>query len=674
MLTTRFVSLDYQSPADMAAKYPVPSQKEGIKKLLECAICLEEYKDPRLLSCGHVLCYMCVKSYLEKSECYNKLSCPTCRGLTDLYEGGVDNLPKFFFAHDLKELALDENDENKITPQPDRPTGPLCSSEDCDEEAVNFCQKGCDFLCEQCYDGHSRSKFSKSHKVIPASEQKRLCEIDKPPYPACHRHKHQILDLYCRTCRFPVCVTCSQGDHRSHDCCDIEKQADVCKTKLQRSCKDTDRLIDQVKQAVDKTKSQVQRAERDINDACQNVKSTFKIMRENLDKEEKSMLSDLQDVRKRTVKISDVTEDNQMMILASLENLKICQTKLVDKDSVYDNVTVTDCIETALEKYHGQHLSSFDWSSQFAKCENGEQPHVLLKQYERSKIRSEVREVHIIHMHNQSSGVFGLVVHRNHIYTVHYTGLTVYCYIPSGVLSCKYEHKDGANISVQGMCLMINEDKSMLVVSDWTNKCLVWITISDDLTMRHHHTKQLEYEPSGLYDDNGVLMVCCLPDNEIHRYRNDGEPLDVITLPDDTDPFCVTRQSELYYVAGEKQLLMITKDGRVKNTHKDAIHGVTLGDPYQISTDSMDRVLVCDLAEDQVLLISNDGDEVVQLLNEQHVEKPTCLSLNADQHKLYVSGRDHNEEYCIFIYDYSFLTGLKAFTEIVNKFELIVEL
>ena len=667
------MSLDYQPPDNMAAKYPVPNKKEKILKLLECAICQEEYKDPRLLSCGHVLCYICVKSYLEKSECDNKLSCPTCRSLTGLYEGGVDNLPKFFFANDLKQLALDENDEHEITPQPH--SGPVCSSEDCEQEAVNFCQKGCDFLCEQCYDGHSKSKFSKSHKVIPASEQKTLSEMNKPPYPACHRHNHQILDLYCRTCRFPVCVTCSQGDHRSHDCCDIEKQSDVCKMKLKQIREDTGRLIDQVKKVVDKTKGQVQQAERDIDDACENVTSTFDIMREKLDKEEKSMLLDLQDARKRTVKIRDATQVNQMMILASLENLKICQTKLVDKDNVYDNVTVTDCIETALENYHGQHLSSFDWSRQFVKSENGEPPHVMMKQSEVTEIKSEMKEVHRIHMQDQRSGVFGLVVHMNHIYTVHRTGLTVYCYNPNGDLSCKYEHKDGANISVRGMCLMINEDKCMLVASDCTNKCLVWITISDDLTMRHHHTKQLEYEPSGLYKkDDGVLMVCCSPDNKIHRYRNNGEPLNVITLPDQTEPFFVTRQSELYYVAGEKQLMMITKDGGIKNTHKDEIHGVTLGDPYQVTTDSMDRVLVSDYGGDQLLLISKDRNEVRQLLNKQHVKKPTRLSLDSDQHKLYISGRDRNNKRCVFVYDYSLLTGLKTFTEIVAKFELIVEL
>ena len=222
---------------------------------------------------------------------------------------------------------------------------------------------------------------------------------------------------------------------------------------------------------------------------------------------------------------------------------------------------------------------------------------------------------------------------------------------------------------------MINEDNyNMLVASDQTNNCLVWITISDDLTMRHHHTVHLEYDPSGLYNDDGVLMVCNLVDNKIHRYRHDGEPLNVITLPDHTKPFCVTRQSEHYYVAGDKQLMMITKDGGIKNTHIDEIHGVAFSDPFQITTDSMDRVLVCDHVGDQLLLVSKDGDEVRQLLNELHVKDPTCVSLDSDQHKLYVSGRDLNEECCVFIYDYSILTGQKNFTEIVTKFEMIVEL
>ena len=54
----------------------------------------------------------------------------------------------------------------------------------------------------------------------------------------------------------PICVTCSQDDHRGHNSCDLDKQAEVCKTKLEQICVDTDGLIDIVKQSIEKAKCQ----------------------------------------------------------------------------------------------------------------------------------------------------------------------------------------------------------------------------------------------------------------------------------------------------------------------------------------------------------------------------------------------------------------------------------
>ena len=117
----------------------------------------------------------------------------------------------------------------------------------------------------------------------------------------------------------PVCVTCSQGDHRRHDCCDLDKQAEVCKTKLEQICEETDGLIYVVKKNIDKTKCQGKQAEADINDTCDNVKSTFKIMHEKLNQEENQILANLQNIRRRVKQAVDVTLDSQTMTLTNLE-------------------------------------------------------------------------------------------------------------------------------------------------------------------------------------------------------------------------------------------------------------------------------------------------------------------------------------------------------------------
>ena len=80
----------------MASAKHVLNTQQKLLQLLDSAVCLNQLNDPRLLSCGHVLCRKCLKDYVEKAGHRDRLPCPMCRGLTPLYEGGLDNLPKFF--------------------------------------------------------------------------------------------------------------------------------------------------------------------------------------------------------------------------------------------------------------------------------------------------------------------------------------------------------------------------------------------------------------------------------------------------------------------------------------------------------------------------------------------------------------------------------------------------
>ena len=149
-----------------------------------------------------------------------------------------------------------------------------------------------------------------------------------------------------------------------------------------------------------------------------------------------------------------------------------------------------------------------------------------------------------LHKHKDGGDVAGMVVYHQRVYVVHDEGLIVYCYARDGSLSHKYEHKDGAGISVNGMSLIIDGETAMLVVSDELNKDLVWITISDDVNMEYHHTQHLDYRPCGSCNDRGNLMVCDPDNHNIHRYSHDGETLAVIKLPNNVWPWWVARHGD----------------------------------------------------------------------------------------------------------------------------------
>lgn len=46
-----------------------------------CPICLEIFKNPHMLSCGHNTCYLCISTFCEKLN-VSDFNCPVCRSST----------------------------------------------------------------------------------------------------------------------------------------------------------------------------------------------------------------------------------------------------------------------------------------------------------------------------------------------------------------------------------------------------------------------------------------------------------------------------------------------------------------------------------------------------------------------------------------------------------------
>ena len=244
----------------------------------------------------------------------------------------------------------------------------------------------------------------------------------------------------------------------------------------------------------------------------------------------------------------------------------------------------------------------------------------------------------------------------------------IYKYNPDGSLGNSYKHtggEGGEGIEFEGISMMMNGDCAMLVISDFCNKALVWIEICDDDGMKHHHIQQLDYRPFRSYDDGGELVVSDAR-NKIHPYECDGHEVDITTVAKDVGALCVARygDDDQYVVTdwAKHQVAIIEKDGQVKTRYVDEIHGLKLGEPYNIITDQQGRILICDDVNNNVLVMSKEEDEVRQLLQEQHMKNSFSICLDSEQHKLYVTGKDKKNVDHVFIYDYIHLCEGKLLT------------
>ena len=333
----------------------------------------------------------------------------------------------------------------------------------------------------------------------------------------------------------------------------------------------------------------------DIDEACENMKSTFKLMHDKLDEEEKDMCSKLQEARTRVKQTGDLTTDDQVMSLASLESVKSCQVKLAARGDDYDYVTATDSLQRDVDIHYSRELPGFVCTTKIAINDQigefGYSGNVKIKQSERTEVSQvkvktvedevikemgtdEVHEVCLIAQQKQNTSVIGMVIYKQSVYTVQQTGLSVYCYTQNGVFRSKYEDGKKVDIKIGGMCLIMRGNKAKLVISDSSNYALVWISILDDSTMKYHKTQRLEYQPYGSYNDLGELMVC--DRRMIHRYSCDDQSLDVLNLPGDVWPWGVAPHDDQYVISDfwNRQIILINKDGQVKRRYKAEIHMV----------------------------------------------------------------------------------------------------
>ncbi|XP_035670058.1 E3 ubiquitin-protein ligase TRIM33-like [Branchiostoma floridae] len=183
---------------------------------LECAICLEPFKDPKILPCLHTFCKGCLeKFFANEGDLKGKFPCPTCRTETALLEGGLAGLKDNFFVLSLRDTV--EAQKILVSKEDDNI---LCDFCEVDEASVG-CEICEEFLCEECTDAHRRGKRTRDHEVIGVAELKEKLlastrSIKTRSLPICPNHEDEKLKFFCESCLRPICRDCTVLQHKDH--------------------------------------------------------------------------------------------------------------------------------------------------------------------------------------------------------------------------------------------------------------------------------------------------------------------------------------------------------------------------------------------------------------------------------------------------------------------------
>ncbi|XP_035665472.1 tripartite motif-containing protein 3-like [Branchiostoma floridae] len=260
---------------------------EITEEFLVCQICLEDFRQPKVLPCLHTFCQSCLERLLA-SQRVVQLSCPTCRQDVPLPENGVQGLKSNFLVGKLHDILRQQPQGNGQTSDPGTVVVP-CMTCERDNPAEFYCVECTDYLCQMCNETHRRLKVSKSHKVLTIQDiqsGKFVAELRSRETSKCEDH-NELHKFYCDTCHRAICLHCVVTAHKDHQYVEIEKAAEreraEIKAKLS-SVKNTadlhEKWIEELQSVKNDWPLQVQRTEEQIEkqaeaiiEAVQKVKS-----------------------------------------------------------------------------------------------------------------------------------------------------------------------------------------------------------------------------------------------------------------------------------------------------------------------------------------------------------------------------------------------------------------
>ncbi|KAL3890107.1 hypothetical protein ACJMK2_002401 [Sinanodonta woodiana] len=287
----------------------------------ECSICMDIFKNPKLIPCHHSFCYKCLEDYVKVNLSNGRFNCPMCRKNVELPIGGVNSFQTNFYI----EIYSSEKMYCDIC----GPKSVACSRcLDCEEN-----------LCQACCYVHEKSKASRHHKISdlgtlgPEMKGKIRQRI------FCDQHPEDEVRLVCKDCKVLICVLCKAVKHDHHTSETVSDAAAEVKKNIQIKM---NQCSDKVRRITD-SQREAEALDKKINDAEMKEVKALEDQRLNLirviDQEVVQMKDKIQNVYK------ELRQQNEALKRDMKEELKKCSTANDNAKQLIDQGADIDVIK-----------------------------------------------------------------------------------------------------------------------------------------------------------------------------------------------------------------------------------------------------------------------------------------------------------------------------------------
>ena len=288
---------------------------ELLEKQLQCAICLETYRDPKALACLHVYCRECIQQLLLGQQRDQEVECPQCRSVGPVAGNDASSLPTMFFINGLIEVRdiMKQAESNEIPCQ-------NCS----DAKATSFCHT-CGFICTSCNNAHQKMKVFSGHEtlLITKMREKALTQLPtkKNPTSSCHKHDGELLKFFCSNCEQLICRDCGLVDHAGHRLVSVKDVTTAFREEVLTSLvplRDTHATITTAVTRVEDTRKDITDQGADI---ATTITRSFDQLKAILEDRKQVLLRQVREVVERKVGALDSQHEDLRLALATLDSL-----------------------------------------------------------------------------------------------------------------------------------------------------------------------------------------------------------------------------------------------------------------------------------------------------------------------------------------------------------------
>lgn len=301
----------------------VTGMAKELSAITECSICLEVYKDPRILPCIHTFCLKCIAKTGKGRNPGEKIPCPVCREEFALPKEGCSGLRKNFFMSKLIDIKTISSPSSKDK------VCDACKEDNEDTEyevplAESFCVECHQNLCQECCKHHKKNKLTKTHKVMAFGSPIDVSELTKSfPVGMCHHHATKPLEMFCEDCKNLICMLCYAESHHHHKCSDLNRLVPEFRKQIKEDADKVSSLrVERLKEA----------------EVMQQAKSDFLA--------EFSTAENA--IVKREEQLKELLQQQTKSLLNELALLKTKRLKEVDTEieEIDRNITIMDSYET----------------------------------------------------------------------------------------------------------------------------------------------------------------------------------------------------------------------------------------------------------------------------------------------------------------------------------------